>query len=194
MTVELVRTATPALYADVHRVITAVVALGGAVGWLRVPDEAETAAFLDEQLAVARRGDGAVAVVRVDGRAEALGVWNRYPAPVVRQNAEIRKVMVHPDARRRGLGRVVVEALVADATAAGIEVVVLDARGNNHAAHALYETLGFARCGSLPDFIAVGAERWDRVLFAKRVNTPPGTVLHGVSPLGPGASTRRDHS
>ena len=194
MTVELLRAATPGLHAEAHRVIAAVVALGGAVGWLSVPDEAETAAFLDEQLALAARGDGAVAVVRVDGRVEALGVWNRYAAAVVRQNAEIRKVMVHPDARGRGLGRVVVEALTADALDAGIEVLVLDARGNNHGAHALYESLGFARCGSIPDFIAVGHERWDRVFFAKRLNTPPGTVLHGVSPLGPGASVRRDHT
>jgi ribosomal protein S18 acetylase RimI-like enzyme len=190
---EFPRTATPALYAEVHRVIADVVALGGAVGWLSVPDERETAAFLDEQLALAARGDGGVAVVRIDGRVEALGIWNRYPHAVIRQNAEIRKVMVHPDARGHGLGRVVVEALVADVTRAGIEVVVLDARGNNHAAHALYESLGFERCGAIPNFIAVGEERWDRVLFAKRVSTPPGAVLHGVSPIGPGASTRRDH-
>lgn len=191
---EFLTAATPEVYAAVHRVIADVVALGGAVGWLAVPDERETAAFLDEQLALAARGDGAVCVARADGRVEAFGVWNRYGAAVVRQNAEIRKVMVHPGARGRGLGRVVVEALTAHATAAGIEVLVLDARGNNHGAHALYESLGWQRCGSIPDFIAVGDERWDRVFFAKRVNTPPGTVLHGAAPLGPGASARRDET
>ncbi|HVF03910.1 MAG TPA: GNAT family N-acetyltransferase [Frankiaceae bacterium] len=194
MSAEFPTAGTPAIYGEVHRVIAAVVALGGAVGWLHVPDERETAAFLDEQFSYAARGDGAVTVVRVDGRVEALGIWNRYAAAVVRQNAEIRKVMVHPDARGRGLGRVVVEALTDDCARTGIEVVVLDARGNNHGAHALYDSLGFTRCGSIPDFIAVGNERWDRVFFAKRVNTPPGTVLHGGSPLGPGASTRRDHT
>lgn len=194
MTAELLTAATPETYAAVHRVITAVVALGGAVGWLHVPDERETAEFLDAQLALARAGDGAVAVVRDRGRVAAFGVWNRFHAAVIRQNAEIRKVMVHPDARGRGLGRALVEALEADATEAGIEVLVLDARGNNHGAHALYESLGFARTGYLPDFIAVGDERWDRVLFAKRVNTPPGAILHGVAPIGPGAIPLKDQT
>ncbi len=191
VTVEFPTTADAALYAAVHRVIAAVVALGGAVGWLHVPDEAEIGEWLDGQLDLARTGDGALAVVRLDGRIEALGVWNRYQAPVIRQNAEIRKVMVHPDARGQGHGRTVTEALTADATAAGIEVLVLDARGNNHGAHALYESLGWTRCGSIPDFIAVGDERWDRVLFSRRVNTPAGAILHGSRPLGPGASPRR---
>jgi ribosomal protein S18 acetylase RimI-like enzyme len=183
--------ADEALHAEVHRVVAAVVALGGAVGWLAVPGEDETRDWLDAQLALARAGDGAFCVVRVDGRVEALGMWNRFPDAVLRPNAEIRKVMVHPDARGRGLGRTVVEALTAHATEAGIEVLVLDARGNNHAAHALYESLGWTRCGTIPDFIAVGNERWDRVVFSRRLRTPPGVVLHGSAPAGPGWSVRR---
>lgn len=192
MTAEFPLHADDALYAAVHRVIAAVVDLGGAVGWLATPDEAETGAWLDRQLALARAGDGAVCLVRDGGTVEALGVWNRFPDAVLRPNAEIRKVMVHPDARGRGLGRTVVEALTGHATEAGIEVLVLDARGNNHAAHALYDSLGWTRCGTIPDFIAVGDERWDRVVFSRRVNTPPGVVRHGSAPLGPGASVRRD--
>lgn len=191
MPAEFLTAADDALYAAVHRVVAAVVALGGAVGWLSVPDERETAAFLDEQLALAARGEGAVCVVRDGGVVEAFGVWNRFQAAVIRQNGEIRKVMVHPDARGRGHARTVVEALTGHAAEAGVEVLTLDARGNNHAAHALYESLGWERCGRVPDFIAVGAERWDRVFFARRLNTPPGTVLHGADPVGPGASARR---
>ncbi|MDQ1712944.1 MAG: hypothetical protein QOE45_2394 [Frankiaceae bacterium] len=179
-------------YAEVHRVVAAVVAQEGAVGWLAVPDEAETAAWLDGQLAGVARGDGGFACVRVDGRIEALGGWQRFVGPVVRQNAEVRRVMTHPDARGRGLGRVVVEALTEHARAAGVEVLMLDARGNNHAAHALYEALGWERRGSIPDFVAVGNERWDRVFFSKRVNTPPGTLLHGSASVGPGYSRRRN--
>jgi len=190
---EFVTGVGPDVYAAVHRVIAAVVALDGAVGWLSVPDEAETAAWLDEHVERARRGDGAVCLVRHEGRVEALGVWRRFGDAVVRQNAEIRKVMTHPSARGRGLARRVVTALTEHARDAGVEVLVLDARGNNHAAHALYESLGWTRCGFIPDFIAVGEERWDRVFFSLRLATPPGTVLHGSDPVGPGFSTRRDH-
>lgn len=191
MPVEFVTAATPLLYAEVHRVIAAVVGLGGAVGWLGVPDEEETARFLDEQLSLASQGNGAVAVVRHNGRVEALGVWNRFHAAVIRQNAEIRKVMTHPDARGLGLARTLVVALTDHAREAGVEVLMLDARGNNHGAHALYESLGFVRCGVIPDFIAVGDERWDRVLFSTRLTTPPNALLHGSERVGPGASEDR---
>jgi ribosomal protein S18 acetylase RimI-like enzyme len=191
MTVAFPTSADAATYAAVHRVITAVVALEGAVGWLHVPSEEETAAWLDEHLAYAAAGRGGVALVSLDGRVEALGVWSRYAAPVVAQNAEIRKVMTHPDLRGHGLGRAVVEALTENAREHGVEVLVLDARGNNHGAHALYEALGWHRCGVIPDFIAVGDERWDRVFFSKRVNVPDGVVRHGSQPVGPGASVRK---
>lgn len=193
MTVEVafVTEADERTYAAVHRVIAAVVALEGAVGWLSVPPREETDTWLDEQLAYAATGRGGVCLVSLDGRVEALGLWLHFDAAVVAQNAEIRKVMTHPDARGRGLARVVVEALTEHATAHGVEVLVLDARGNNHAAHALYESLGWQRCGAIPDFIAVGEHRWDRVFFAKRVTVPPNAVLHGGDPVGPGSSVRR---
>jgi ribosomal protein S18 acetylase RimI-like enzyme len=191
MPVEFLVAADEAAYAAVHRVVAAVTALEGAVGWLTVPDRAETDAWLDDQLARGVRGDGGFATVTLDGRVEALGLWRRYGDDVVRQNGEIRKVMTHPDARGRGLARLVVTALTDHATQAGIEVLTLDARGNNHAAHALYESLGWERCGRIPDFIAVGEERWDRVFFSVRLGTPPGVVLHGSEAVGPGASTRR---
>ncbi len=189
--VAFLTTADEAAYAAVHRVVAAVTALEGAVGWLTVPDRAETDAWLDDQLARCVRGDGGFAIVSLDGRVEALGLWRRYGDDVVRQNGEIRKVMTHPDARGRGLAKQVVTALTDHAKQAGIEVLTLDARGNNHAAHALYESLGWERCGRIPDFIAVGDERWDRVFFSVRLTTPLGTKLHGSAPVGPGASTRR---
>lgn len=190
--VTFVTSADAETYAAVHRVIAAVVALDGAVGWLSVPPPEETAAWLDGQLAYAAAGRGGVALVSYEGRVEALGVWQRFDAAVVAQNAEIRKVMTHPDARGKGLARTVVTALTEHAREHGVEVLVLDARGNNHAAHALYESLGWQRCGSIPDFIAVGHERWDRVFFSLRVNTPPGVVRHGLDPIGPGSSVRRE--
>jgi ribosomal protein S18 acetylase RimI-like enzyme len=189
--VAFLTSADEAAYAAVHGVVAAVTALEGAVGWLTVPDRAETDAWLDDQLARCVRGDGGFATVSLDGRVEALGLWRRYGDDVVRQNGEIRKVMTHPDARGRGLAKQVVTALTEHARDQGVEVLTLDARGNNHAAHALYESLGWERCGRIPDFIAVGEERWDRVFFSVRLNIPPGTKLRGSAPVGPGASERR---
>lgn len=187
MAVEFPEAVDAALHAEVYRVLRAVVEIGGAVGWLHVPTPEDSAAWVDGELARGAR----LCVARVDGRVEALGVWGRYANPVIHQNAEVRKVMVHPDARGRGLARTVVEALVADARAAGVEVLLLDARGNNHAAHALYESLGWTEYGRIPNFVAVGEDRWDRVCFYLELQHPPGARLAGSDPVGPGRSARR---
>lgn len=169
------------------QVVQAVVAAGGAVGWLEPPPEDEVLSWLHGILV----GSARVLLVRVDGRVEALGAWSRRPGPVVREMAEVRRVMAHPDARGLGLGRTVVEHLVADAREAGIEVAILACRGNNHRALALYEQVGFREHGRLHDVLAVAEHRFDEVLLSMRLNAPTGTVPHGSSPTGPGGSTRR---
>lgn len=179
------------LYAGVHRVIAAVAALGGAVGWLYEPTRVEVDRWLDELFDQVRAGRARLLVVRRRGRVEALGYWARLAGVVFERNAEVRKVMTHPDARGHGLARQVVRALVADASAAGVEVLVLDVRGNNHAALDLYESEGFTVYGRLPDLIAVGAERFDRVCFYRDLGRPTGVVRHGGRVEGPGASSWR---
>jgi ribosomal protein S18 acetylase RimI-like enzyme len=169
-----------------------VTAEGGAVGWTGVPSGAEIAAWLDEILAGAAAGDVRLAVVVAAGRIEALGRWEWYRKPTVAVNADVQQVMVHPAARGGGLARTLVDALVADARAHGVEVLTLDVRGNNHAAMALYESCGFDVRGRLPDFVAVGDERWDRVIYAQDLRPADAALRrHGARPIGPGASTLR---
>jgi ribosomal protein S18 acetylase RimI-like enzyme len=176
--------------AQVHRVVAAVAELGGAVGWLTVPDRAECNAWLDSVLDTSAR----LGVVRVGGRIEALGYWVRLSADVLARNAENRKVMVHPEARGLGLSRTLMRGLLDDATEAGVETVILDVRGNNHGALRLYESLGFEEYGRLPDFIAVGKHRFDRVLLRKRLHVADDLIRHGDRAEGPGASLTRSGS
>ncbi len=181
--------AEPPDAAAVHRVVAAVMEQGGAVGWLGVPSYAETVRWLDGILAAVAAGQARFAVVERAGRIEALGRWVRYEKPTVSVNADVQQVMVHPAARGGGLARLLVTALVDDARAAGIEVLTLDVRGNNHAAMALYESVGFTVRGRLPDFVAVGDDRWDRVLYARDLRSPGSVVRrHGGHPFGAGAS------
>jgi ribosomal protein S18 acetylase RimI-like enzyme len=175
-----------------HRVVEAVMRLGGAVGWVHVPDRAETAAWLTGIAAEVAAGRTRMATVSVDGTLEALGRWTWYAKPAVGVNGEILQVMVHPDGRGQGLARELVGTLVTDARAHRVETLTLDVRGNNHAAMALYESFGFEVSGRLPDFVAVGDERWDRVLYRLDLRTADYPVRrHGMRPVGPGASTVR---
>lgn len=130
------------------------------------------------------------AVLAWDGdRLVGSGSWSRQRAAVLGQNAEVRKVMVHPDARGRGVGRAVTAALVEDARAAGVELLTLDCRGNNHGALRLYAGLGFVVSGRRPDAIAVGEHRFDQVLLHLDLRDGPGgLVRHGGRREGPGVT------
>lgn len=60
---------------------------------------------------------------------------------------EILQLGTHPLAQRRGLGRRLVAAVLAEAEAAGCVAVFLEVRRSNAAAIALYQAAGFAVCG-----------------------------------------------
>lgn len=179
------------LRAGVHRMIDAVVELGGAIGWLSPPNRAETDRWLDDVLVWTKAGQAALAVALLDGEVAAGGLWRRATGDVYRHRAELQKVMAHPTARGLGLGRRVVDALIADARTAGVELLTLGARGNNHGAIELYEDLGFREWGRLPGGIEVGDERYDDVKLFLVLGRPPHVTLRGSPPDGPGSSPRR---
>jgi len=178
-----------AVYDGVHALVAGVAALGGAVGWLEVPDRTETRAWVDGVLSCG----GRLVLVRDGAGVLACGYWQRFDAAVLRHNAEVRKVMVDPARRGQGLARRVVEALLRDADAHGVEVLSLGARGNNHAALTLYASLGFVVTGRRPDWIAVGDERFDEVLLhldlrPGRPAAVPPLVRHGGRREGVGST------
>ena len=154
--------------------VRAVAALGGAVGWLEVPSEAEVddwlASVAGERMAVATEGD----------RVLASGLWRRNDYAVLRHTGRIWKVMTHPEARRQGAGRAVMQRLIEDARQEGIELLTLECRGNNHGAQRMYAQLGFRVTGRLPDALAIGAERFDQVLLHLDLRSGTGgLVRHG---------------
>lgn len=72
--------------------------------------------------------------------------------------AEIQTVAVAPAAQRRGIGRLLVEDLLAEARRRGAHRVLLEARAENARAIALYETFGFALIARRPNYYALGVD------------------------------------
>lgn len=70
----------------------------------------------------------------------------------VLDEGQITNIAVDPDLRRLGLGREVVRALIGYARENGIVSISLEVRESNAAAIALYESLGFCRCGLRKNF------------------------------------------
>ncbi|WP_051939194.1 GNAT family N-acetyltransferase [Phaeacidiphilus oryzae] len=149
--------------ASAHRLLAELVRGGAALGWVDPPSPAEVAELLTEVVRAADAGDGALRAAYLDGRLVGLGYWLRYQRPTHRPHADLEKLAVDAAAHGRGIGRALTRALIEDARRAGVEVLTLDARGDNHNALALYRSLGFTEYGRLPDFVAVGERRYDKV-------------------------------
>lgn len=172
-------------YAGLHALVAETAALGGAVGWLSVPSRDETRAWVDGIVA----GGSRLVVAEDDGAVVGTAHWRRYAAQVLSGNAQLSKLMTLPAARGRGIGRLVTRAVIEDARAAGVEVLTLDCRGNNHGALRLYADLGFVVSGRRPDFIAVGDERFDQVLLHLDLRGGvAGLTRHGGRREGPGSA------
>ena len=96
----------------------------------------------ESSLSLLTRDGGVGFVVCQEGRAVAYGGML-----TVLDEGQITNVAVHPDARRRGYGRVITEALVAYAKRNGLCSISLEVRASNEAAIALYRACGFEICG-----------------------------------------------
>jgi len=70
----------------------------------------------------------------------------------------ITNVAVSPDYRRRGIGRALVEELIAEGKSLSLEFLTLEVRESNSAAIALYSSLGFERVGRRPRFYSMPEE------------------------------------
>ncbi|WP_078898332.1 GNAT family N-acetyltransferase [Streptomyces sp. CNQ-509] len=159
--------------AAAHRLLADLVRGGAALGWVEPPSAADVAALLDDVSAAARAGDAALRAAYLGDRLLGVGYWLRYARPTHRPHADLEKLAVAAEAHGRGVGRALAAALVADARAAGIEVLTLDARGDNDAALRLYRSLGFTEYGRLPGFVAVGERRYDKVFHMLDLRRPP---------------------
>ncbi|HVC63474.1 MAG TPA: GNAT family N-acetyltransferase [Acetobacteraceae bacterium] len=85
--------------------------------------------------------------------------------------AEVRKLLVHPDARRHGLARALMQRAELEATRAGRSLLTLDTRVGD-AAERLYRTMGWQEAGRIPDY-ALNADGTpgDTVFFWKTLRT-----------------------
>lgn len=90
-------------------------------------------------LAVYQQAGGAFFVGVVGGRIAAMGAVKRVDA----DRAEIKRMRVHPDFQRRGLGRAMLQALENEAARLGYRIFQLDTTVLQTAARALYETDGY---------------------------------------------------
>ena len=130
----------------------------------------------------ARRGQGYPVLVAADPSTGAVLGYATFgdfrPWPGYRHTVE-HSVHVRADARGRGLGRSLVEPLLARAALAGKHVIVAGIDAANPASIRLHERLGFEQAGRLRE-VGTKFGRWLDLLFMQRflgpsdAQRPPG--------------------
>ena len=90
-------------------------------------------------------------------------------AMVMADEGEIADVAVAPSARRRGVGRTLIERVAADLTGEGVRSLYLEVRESNAAARALYDAMGFAPVGRRRGYYQMPSE--DALLLRKELGT-----------------------
>lgn len=89
-----------------------------------------------------RRSDADLIAATVDGQLAAYAItWT------IMDQAELGNVAVSPEARRRGLGRMLVQAALSRVYRRGARECFLEVRESNQVARRLYESLGFTAIG-----------------------------------------------
>ena len=94
-----------------------------------------------------KEGIGVGMVCSRDGKVCAYGGMM-----VAVDEGQITNIATHPDYRRQGFGRAIVESLIKYAKMNGLDSISLDVRESNRAAIDLYLSLGFKVEGKRKDF------------------------------------------
>lgn len=114
---------------------------------------------------------------RPEGGQFTLGAWHadrlvgalsceREPRAKVRHIAHLTGMMVHPQARRRGIGRMLLMACIERARAVrGLEMLTLSVTSSNTVAATLYAQAGFRRYGTQPRALKVDGAYHDKDLM-----------------------------
>lgn len=145
---------------------------GASIGFLAPLDRAAALAWWKERAAAVAAGQLAVWAAR-DGERVVGTVSLAFPdKPNSRHRAELVKLMVHRDARGRGLGRTLLTTAEEGAAAAGLTLLHLDTETDSLAEH-LYRAAGWTRIGAIPDYAAApdGVLRPTSIYFKKLAPT-----------------------
>jgi len=108
------------------------------------------------------------------GSPERVDAYAGLRSPLREPQADIQTIAVAESARRRGLGRVLMQRMIAEARDRGAAELFLEVRADNPAAQALYESLGFERIAVRPHYYQ--PDGVDAIIMRLSIPEPRTTV------------------
>jgi ribosomal protein S18 acetylase RimI-like enzyme len=138
---------------ELAEVLHACVQDGASVGFVHPFARTEALSFWQELAGTVASGERLVLVARMEGRIAGTAQLILAQQPNGRHRAEVSKVLVHPEWRRRGIAQALMRAVEDEARRRGRSLLVLDTKTGS-AAQALYAGLGWQRVGEIPNYAA----------------------------------------
>ena len=161
--IEVVRLATASAQEieQLAELLIAVVAQGASIGFLPPLDPNDARAYWrrvsaaeNVVLLVARWNEGIAGTVQLEGS----------PKRNARHRAEVNKLLVHPNAQRRGIGRRLMDELETVARNRGWTTLHLDTREGDPA-NDFYQSLGWVQAGIIPHWAESADGSLDGTVF-----------------------------
>jgi len=155
--------------AALARVLVACVDDGAAISFLApmAPDAAR--AFWRKAALAVARGEKILLAAWLDGDLVGTVQLDLATPPNQPHRADLAKMMVHPAAQRRGIGRALLARIEAEGAAAGRRLLTLDTRADDRA-EPMYRAAGWTECGRIPDYaLSSDGTFHDTVVFFKKV-------------------------
>ncbi len=126
---------------------------GASIGFMHPLSRSKAVAFWEGVLASATRGERIVLVAEETASRTIVGTVQLVLTMPENQphRADVAKMQVHRRARRQGVGAKLLRAIEVEARNAGRMLLVLDTVTGSDAER-LYSSLGWLRCGVIPDY------------------------------------------
>ncbi len=150
-------------------ILIACVAGGAGVSFLPPLAPATARAFWQRTTTEIAAGTQILLCGWVDGVLAGTVTLHIGTPPNAPHRAEVQKLLVHPDARRHGLARALMQRVEQEAMRAGRSLLTLDTRAG-HASERLYRATGWQAAGRIPGY-ALNADGTpgDTVFFWKKL-------------------------
>lgn len=155
--------------ADLMLLLQDAVESGASVGFIPPLAASQANRYWEQVFAAVEGGSRMLLAARDNGRL--IGAVQLDPAamPNGSHRAEVMKLMVHRDARRRGIGRALMASVEDAARAAGRSLLVLDTRQGDPSEQ-LYLGIGYIRAGVIPRYArSASGDLHSTVFFYKNI-------------------------
>jgi len=124
---------------------------GASVGFMQPYGRAEAQAWWDGVIAEVTAGATVLFTATVDGRLVGTAQLGVDQKPNQSHRADVKKVLVHREARSCGVGTALMRAIEAEALRRGLILLVLDTATGSEAER-LYQRGGWVRVGEIPNY------------------------------------------